>query len=982
MKTAVGIDIGSTTAKIVVVEDGRIIYKCYEKHFSKVREKTIELLIGAKEYLTDREFSMSISGSSGLGIAKAADVPFVQEVYATSEYVRENAPDVDVAIELGGEDAKILFFDKHSQGVEERMNGSCAGGTGAFIDQMATLLDVDIQKLDQLSLEHKTIYTIASRCGVFAKTDIQPLINQGAKKEDIAASIFQAVVDQTITGLAQGHKITGKVMFLGGPLHFLKGLGERFVKTLKLTDDMAIFPSYGLYSVALGCVSYGQKQSIRFRYDDLLHRFLQAGGGEATTRRLEPLFVDPQQYEMFKARHERNSVGMVSPAGYTGDIYIGIDCGSTTTKLCVIDSQNRILYSYYSSNKGNPVDIVKVQLQKIHALFGDRVRIRGAVSTGYGEELIKNAFSLDGGLVETMAHLLAARHFNPKVDFVLDIGGQDIKCFKIRRGAIDDIILNEACSSGCGSFIETFAKSLGKEVEEFATLGLFAEHPVDLGSRCTVFMNSSVKQAQKEGAGIEEISAGLSISVVKNAIYKVIRASSADELGSHIVVQGGTFLNDAILRSFEREIKREVTRPNIAGLMGAYGAALWAKSLGLNETAMIGERELASFIHNSKPIVCGLCNNRCNITVNTFENGRRFLSGNRCERPMGEHKNLDTPNMIAYKNERSRSLVGKEGKLGKIGIPMGLNMYENIFFWHALLTNLGFEVVLSSPSSREVYRRGQDTIPSDTVCYPAKLMHGHVQSLIDQGIRRIFYPCLPYNFDEKTGDNHYNCPVVAYYPELLAANMDSLSTVEYYNWYFGLHRPKDFKKKGYEKFHQEFGIQKEDFYRAVDLAYKAHEDWRRDVIEEGQRAIYYARAHQKKVIVLAGRPYHIDGEINHGIDQLINSLGFVIITEDSIPLDGRMESLKVLNQWTYHARLYNAARYVTEHQDLELVQMISFGCGLDAITSDEVRAILEKGDKLYTPLKIDEINNLGAVRIRLRSLMGAIEERRKTHDTK
>jgi predicted CoA-substrate-specific enzyme activase len=982
MKTAVGIDIGSTTAKIAVVEDGRIIYKHYEKHFSKVREKTVELLTGAKEYLTDKEFSLAISGSSGLGIAKAAQAPFVQEVFATSEYVRGNAPDVDVAIELGGEDAKILFFNKSSQAVEERMNGSCAGGTGAFIDQMATLLDVDIEKLDRLSLEHKTIYTIASRCGVFAKTDIQPLINQGARKEDIAASIFQAVVDQTITGLAQGHKITGKVMFLGGPLYFLKGLGERFVKTLKLTDEMAVFPPYGLFSVALGAASYGQKQPEKFSYNNLLSRFLKAGGGEVTTRRLEPLFADELQYEEFRARHERNQVAMASPVGYTGDVYVGIDCGSTTTKLCVIDSNDRILYSYYSSNRGNPVDVVKEELKKIYALFDNRVNICGAVSTGYGEELIKNAFSLDAGLVETMAHLLAARHFDPKVDFVLDIGGQDIKCFKIQNGAIDDIILNEACSSGCGSFIETFAKSLGKEVEEFAKVGLFAKQPVDLGSRCTVFMNSSVKQSQKEGAGIEDISAGLSVSVVKNAIYKVIRANNADELGSHIVVQGGTFLNDAILRGFEREIDREVTRPNIAGLMGAFGAALFAKGLGLSQSGMIGKDEIASFSHRSKPIVCGLCNNRCNITVNMFENGRKFLSGNRCQRPLGENDDLNIPNMIAFKNERIRSLVSRPGSLGKMGIPMGLNMYENIFFWHTLLTQLGFEVVLSDPSSREGYRKGQDTIPSDTVCYPAKLMHGHVQNLIDQGVRRIFYPCLPYNFNENTGDNHYNCPVVAYYPELLEANMDTISSVQYYSWYFGLHRPEDFKKKGGEIFGHEFGVRKEDFSKAAEAAYKAHENWRKEVMEEGRRAISYARKHNKKIIMLAGRPYHIDGEINHGIDQLINSLGFVIITEDSIPFCGKVKGLRVLNQWTYHARLYNAARYVMKQEDMELVQMVSFGCGLDAITTDEVRRILEKGNKLYTQLKIDEINNLGAVRIRLRSLMGAIEERSKNDESK
>ncbi len=973
MGISIGIDVGSTTAKMVIVNDGEILYKCYEKHFSKVREKTMELIVSAQKIIGHREFTIALSGSSGLGIAKATGLPFVQEVFATAEYVRREEPDTDVVIELGGEDAKILFFDNNSKSVEQRMNGTCAGGTGAFIDQMATLLNVTTKELDNLSLDYKTIYQIASRCGVFAKTDIQPLINQGARKEDIAVSIFQAVVDQTITGLAQGHKIKGKVLFLGGPLHFLKGLGLRFKEALKLSDENAVFPPYALYSVALGSAIYAESESETYTYKKLIDAFLDAAE-EPSTRRLAPLFNDEDEYDAFKSRHKMAAVEKIGVSDLKGGIYLGVDCGSTTTKLVAIDDQCRIFYSFYSSNKGNPVDVVKEQLLRIYELLGDK-KILGAVSTGYGEELIKNAFNLDAGIVETMAHLKAARHFEKDVDFVLDIGGQDIKCFKIKDGAIDNIILNEACSSGCGSFIETFAKSLGIGIEEFAKEALFAKAPVDLGSRCTVFMNSSVKQAQKEGASVGEISAGLSLSVVKNAIYKVIRAASPEELGQHIVVQGGTFLNDAILRSFERELGAQVTRPEIAGLMGAYGAALHAKELSCSFSSIMSEEALKNFTHLAKSAVCGLCNNRCNITINTFDGERKYLSGNRCERPTGKHRGAELPNLYKFKYEAVRGLKGKDGGLGKIGIPMGLNMYENIFFWHTLLTDIGFEVVLSSPSSREIYRLGQDTIPSDTVCYPAKLMHGHVQSLIDQGITRIFYPCLPYNFDEKTGDNHYNCPVVAYYPELLAANMDSLREVSFYNNYFGLHRPKDFKKKGYEFFSHEFGVEKHTFYKAVDKAYEAHEKWRERVIEKGKEAISFARENKKKIVVLAGRPYHIDGEINHGIPELMTSLGFVVVSEDAIPLEGKVKGLKVLNQWTYHSRLYNAARYASTQSDMEFIQIVSFGCGIDAITTDEIRSILEEKEKLYTQLKIDEINNLSAVKIRLRSLIGAVEER-------
>lgn len=970
-----GIDIGSTTAKVIIIEDDNVLFQCYERHFSQVRQKTLEIMKRAKDILDGKSFSVAVTGSAGLGVAKAADIPFVQEVFATSELVRKKIPDADAVIELGGEDAKILFFDRKTGGFEERMNGSCAGGTGAFIDQMATLLAVAPNELDELSQHHQFIYTIASRCGVFAKSDIQPLLNQGASKEDIAASIFQAVVDQTITGLAQGRKIEGKVLFLGGPLHFFKGLQERFVKTLKLSEENAVFPDYALYAVSMGASIYAQEEGNVFHYDDLVTKLENAADEAVTTLRLEPLFHNQEEYDEFCERHKKATIPQKTLEGYAGKAYIGIDCGSTTTKLVVISEQKDILYSYYNSSFGNPVEIVRKQLVRILTECKDRIQICGCAVTGYGEDLIKNAFRTDTGLVETMAHLKAASHFNPNVDFVLDIGGQDIKCFKIRNGVIDNIVLNEACSSGCGSFIETFAKSMGYDAASFAKVGLFAKHPVDLGSRCTVFMNSSVKQAQKEGATIEDISAGLSMSVTKNAIYKVIRATSKDDLGTNIVVQGGTFLNDAILRSFELEIGRNVIRPSISGLMGAYGAALYVKELGLNESTLMTLEELQTFEHQSKTVSCGLCTNNCNLTINTFSGGRKYISGNRCERPLGRKEKKDIPNLFAYKLQKIRSFKGVDGGLGKIGIPMGLNMYENIPFWYAFLTRLGFEVVLSDLSTRSLYRLGQDTIPSDTVCYPAKLMHGHIVNLIQKGVTRIFYPCMPYNFDEKAGDNHYNCPVVAYYPELLQANMKILSTVKFYNGYFGLHRPKDFEKKAYEYFKDEFNISRPLVHQAAKEAYAVYHSWQEEIRNEGQKAIHYAREHGMKIIVLAGRPYHIDPEINHGIDKLMTSFNLVLVSEDAVAHLGNVEKVHVLNQWTYHSRLYNAANYVTTQPDMELVQIVSFGCGIDAITTDEVRSILEAKGKLYTQLKIDEINNLGAIRIRIRSLLAAIDEK-------
>ncbi len=973
MSLNIGIDIGSTTVKVVVMEGKEILFKRYERHFSQVRQKTGELLRAARETVGNRLFRVALSGSAGFGLSKAAGIEFIQEVYATSKAVPFFDPDIDVIIELGGEDAKILFL---TGGVEERMNGTCAGGTGAFIDQMASLLDVTPGELDTLSAGHEKLYPIASRCGVFAKSDIQPLLNQGARKEDLAASIFQAVVDQTITGLAQGRELKGKIAFLGGPLFFFRGLQERFVETLRLTPENALFPELGQFSVAIGTAFYAEEACDETTMDDLLDRIDKATGGVTSTNYLKPLFANEEDYKAFAERHAKATVEERDIESYSGNAYLGIDCGSTTTKVVLISEDDKILYKYYSSNRGNPVTIIREQLITIRRLCGGRIRLCSGVVTGYGEDLIRNAFRVDDGIVETMAHFRAARHFEPDVDFILDIGGQDIKCFKVRNNSIDSIMLNEACSSGCGSFIETFAKSMGYEIADFAERGLFSQYPVDLGSRCTVFMNSSVKQAQKDGASVADISAGLSLSVVKNAIYKVIRAHSPDELGQHIVVQGGTFLNDAVLRSFEREIGRDVIRPNIAGLMGAFGAALYGKAKRQKESTILSLEELENFTHTAKSVTCKGCANHCPLTVNTFSDGGRFISGNKCEKPLGIKNAEKLPDIYEYKLDLIRRLKPVEGPRGKIGIPLGLNMIENLPFWHAFLTKLGFEVIVSPISTRETYNLGRYTIPSDTVCYPAKLIHGHIEWLLQQGIGTIFYPCLTYNFDEHKGDNHYNCPVVAYYPESLHANIAALKNIRFLYPYFGVHRPKDFIKHATAFFMEEFpGITRKDVRLAAGAAYAAYAESRQMVRDKGAEYIRYARSHGKKIAVLCGRPYHIDPEINHGINRLLTSLGMVVISEDCISDLVEPVKVDVLNQWTYHARLYNAAKYVTQNADMELIQLVSFGCGIDAITTDEVRSILESAGKLYTQLKIDEISNLGAVRIRLRSLLGAVAER-------
>jgi len=970
----VGVDIGSTTAKIVIRDGEEVLYKKYERHYSQVRQKTLELLKEAESYLADKKIKIAISGSAGLGVAEIARLQFVQEVYATFALVEKKEPDTEVVIELGGEDAKIIFL---KGGVDERMNGSCAGGTGAFIDQMASLLNVTPDELDEMSLKCKKVYPIASRCGVFAKTDIQPLINQGVSKNDIAASIFMAVVNQTIAGLAQGRKIKGKVMFLGGPLYYNKGLRKAFKDTLKLEDENALFPEYSLYAVALGASIFAEKSEKTYEYGKLIEMMEEAVSQRREVAHMSALFENDVELKEFKERHGKETVEFKDIESYSGDAYLGIDCGSTTTKLVLINDKKEILWHYYNSNKGNPVDVVKEKLTEVRTLCGERIKIRASAVTGYGEQLILNAFHVDRGLVETMAHFMASKQFLPNVDFILDIGGQDIKCIKIKNEAVDSIMLNEACSSGCGSFIETFAKSMGYDSKEFATLGLKGNAPVDLGSRCTVFMNSSIKQAQKDGVSVENISAGISVSVIKNAIYKVIRANSPTELGEHIVVQGGTFLNDAVLRAFEKEIGHNVVRPSIAGIMGAYGAAIYSMGLGLEESTLMSLESLKTFTHTSKAAVCPGCTNHCALTINIFSDGGRYVSGNRCEKMTSKGKIDEKLNLFEFKRQYFLNLTAPfEENKKVIGMPLQLGMYDLAPLWVGIFEDLGFNVKLSGLSSRETYLLGQDSIPSDTVCYPAKIMHGHIEMLVKEKVDAIFAPCLTYNIDEKAGDNHYNCPVVAYYPELLRVNMDILKDVEYMSPFLSVSDEEELARELSISLPENIvKADKKRMLKAVKAGFEKYRKYKEDLYAETERIITRAREMNKKIMVLAGRPYHIDPEISHGIDLLACSLGFAVITEESIaPRVGKVHT-NVLNQWTFHQRLYRAANYAVTQKDMELVQLVSFGCGIDAITTDEVRSIVENAGRIYTQIKIDEITNLSAVNIRLRSLLGALEMR-------
>lgn len=971
-----GIDVGSTTVKTVILDDDEIIYNKYERHFSKVKETVAEQLKIIRDKFKGEKFKIAITGSAGLGIANTSGIEFVQEVYSAFVAVNKSYPDTDVVVELGGEDAKIIFL---TGGVEQRMNGSCAGGTGAFIDQMATLLGVTPDELNELSLKAEKIYPIASRCGVFAKSDIQPLLNQGAKKEDIAASIYQAVVDQTVSGLAQGRKIEGKVLFLGGPLSFLSGLRKAFVTTLKLDNENAVFPELAPCFMAYGSAIQAGQIAEPMTIDEALERILNAKTADNIVVG-EPLFNSKEEYHDFVERHKKSDLKYEDINTYEGDAYLGIDAGSTTTKLVLITPDGKLLYNHYCSNKGQPLDIITEKIKEIYKLSDDRINIVSSAVTGYGEDLIKAGLGIDYGIVETVAHFKAAAHFCPDVDFIIDIGGQDIKCFKIKNNAIDSIMLNEACSSGCGSFIQTFAQAMGYEIADFANLGLFAKAPVELGSRCTVFMNSSVKQAQKDGASVEDISAGLSSSIIKNAIYKVIRAKSPEELGKNIVVQGGTFLNDAVLRSFELEMGRNVTRPAIAGLMGAFGCALYAKEKakadGKKKSNIISSDEIENFSYTQTSAQCGRCGANCNLTIIRFSDGHRFISGNRCEKGAGiKTENLPL-NMFEHKYDiiRYYENIKPENPIAKVGIPLVLSFYDMLPFFHTMFTALGFEVVLSEESTRETYYKGQQTIPSDTVCYPAKLAHGHIESLLEKGVDFIFYPCMSYNVDEGGSDNHYNCPVVAYYPELLKANMPVLNDDNFITPYVDINK-KNHTAKAVSRALKKYGITKSMVYDVLDKAYSNEVRYRRGIETKAKEIIADARSKGQKIIVLAGRPYHIDPEINHGIHKLITSLGLAVITEDSVSNLIDVPPLDVLNQWTYHSRLYRAAEYVSTQPDMQLVQLVSFGCGIDAVTTDEVRAILEENGKLYTQLKIDEINNLGAAKIRMRSLVASLEEK-------
>lgn len=966
----IGLDIGSTTIKIAVLDDaGTLLFSKYQRHYSQIATKILEL---HKELMLKfpalRKARLAISGSAGIGIAESCGLQFVQEVFAEKICTEKLNPQTDAVIELGGEDAKILFLGRH---FDARMNDSCAGGTGAFIDQMASLLNVETTEMNALAQKATTSYTIASRCGVFAKSDIQPLLNQGAAKSDLVASIFHAVASQAVTGLAKGRPIEGRVLYLGGPLTFMSCLRDSFDKILQIKG---VCPENSLYYVAMGA-AFCAEHDVEFA---ALPAKLEAASKEHVFEHMPPLFQNQAEYDAFYKRHSQNAITISTPEN-AREAFIGIDSGSTTIKITVMSPAGELLDSFYQSNKGNPVVAVRDYLTAFYEKY-PRCRILAGAVTGYGEDLIQHAFGIDYGIVETMAHFYAAQYLEPNVDFILDIGGQDMKCLKIHNGAIDNIFLNEACSSGCGSFLQTFAEILGYTAEEFAKIGLFADMPVDLGSRCTVFMNSSVKQAQKDGASVANISAGLSISIVKNALYKVIRPGSKAAIGKHIVVQGGTFLNDCVLRAFELEMGLEVVRPNIAGLMGAYGAALYAQRRYQSNrypSSILKLADLADFQHTVKGVTCGLCNNHCHLTVNSFASGKRFISGNRCERPITHMAPKDDLNLYRQKLELLKNLpVNEQPTRGVMGIPMGLNMYELLPFWQGLLQHLGFKIVTSPIEDKYIYRMGQNTIPSDTVCYPAKLMHGHIKWLLDHGIDHIFYPCMTYNICEQGTENCYNCPVVAYYPEVLHANMRELSKAVFFFDYLGLLHKKVLVQKLYEIFHKAYSdITKEQIKKAVDAAFAAYDAFEAQVKERGQKIITLARRQHRPIIVMAGRPYHIDPKVNHSIDRLITTMGAALVSEDAVSSHVTPKELNtdlhVLNQWTYHSRLYAAAKYVAENPDMHLVQLVSFGCGCDAITADECRRILEANGRIYTQIKIDDIDNLGAAKIRIRSLFSA-----------
>ena len=985
-KLHVGLDIGSTTIKIMVLDDDlKPIYSSYTRHFSDTKKTLSDVLLKFIKDYPDSEFTMSLTGSGALEISRLLNIPFIQEVIACKKAVENLIPQTDVVIELGGEDAKIIYFDKF---IEQRMNGTCAGGTGAFLDQMASLLNTDTAGLNELAKGYKTIYPIASRCGVFAKTDIQPLINEGAAKEDIAVSIFQAVVNQTISGLACGRPIRGKVAFLGGPLSYLSELRKRFIETLELKDDEIIVPKNAHLLVATGA-AFSSTETDFITTDTLKENLKKFENSNYTeSKPLPALFTDKKDYEKFKTRHAKHTVNEAPLENYSGNCYLGIDAGSTTTKLVLINEKNEILYSLYGNNKGNPLTSVIEMLKELYKVLPETAKLRFSGVTGYGEKLIQTGLNIDLNEIETIAHYTAAKEFEPNVSSIIDIGGQDMKYIKIKDDTIDNIMLNEACSSGCGSFLETFAKSLGITIQEFVQEALDAKAPVDLGSRCTVFMNSKIKQAQKEGASVGDISSGLSYSIIKNAIQKVMKVRDVKTLGEHIVVQGGTFYNDAVLRAFELIVGREVVRPNIAGLMGAYGVALLAKQQYIANMDMeyystvLKADELDKLNIKITRTRCNGCENHCLLTINMFDNGKKFISGNRCEKGSGEaSKNKDLPNLYKYKFERLfgyKPLEESEAKRGTIGIPRVLNMYEDYPFWFTFLTNLGFRVIISEKSTRKTYEKGIESMPSESVCYPAKLAHGHIMSLLEQGIKTIFYPCIPYSRKEhEVADNHYNCPIVISYSEVIKNNVEELKNIKYINSFLPIDNTKNLVKviSSLEEF-KEYNFTKKELKEAAEKAEAEYQKYKKDVRDKGQEVLKYIEKNDLRGIVLAGRPYHVDPEVNHGIDTLITSLGLCVLSEDSIENLGEIKPpIRVVNQWVYHSRLYAAADFVGKHDYLEMIQLNSFGCGVDAVTTDQVEEILKSYDNMYTLIKIDEINNLGAIRIRVRSLLASMNKR-------
>ena len=981
-----GIDIGSTTVKVSIIEDGgKLLFADYKRHFANIQETLADLLREGEEKLGALTVEPVITGSGGLTLSKHLGIPFVQEVVAVATSLKDYAPQTDVAIELGGEDAKIIYF---TGGIDQRMNGICAGGTGSFIDQMASLLQTDASGLNEYAKNYKAIYPIAARCGVFAKTDIQPLINEGATKEDLSASIFQAVVNQTISGLACGKPIRGNVAFLGGPLHFLPELRAAFIRTLNLGPDQVIAPDHSHLFAAIGAAMNSDPKTTASLHD-LIERLSHGIKMDFEVKRMEPLFTDEADYEDFKTRHASHDVKKGDLSTYEGNCYLGIDAGSTTTKVALVGEDGSLLYRFYSNNNGSPLATAIRAMQEIHDQLPEKAQIAYSCSTGYGEALLKSALMLDEGEVETISHYYAAAAFEPDVDCILDIGGQDMKCIKIKDGTVDSVQLNEACSSGCGSFIETFAKSLNYSVQDFAREVLFAKNPTDLGTRCTVFMNSNVKQAQKEGASVADISAGLAYSVIKNALFKVIKITNASDLGKHVVVQGGTFYNDAVLRSFEKISGCEAVRPDIAGIMGAYGAALIARERydASKTTTMLPIDKILSLTYKTTMARCQGCTNHCVLTINRFDGGRQFVTGNRCERGLGGNKQKkDIPNLFDYKYHRMfdyEPLTADLAPRGTVGIPRVLNMYENYPFWAVFFRELGYRIVLSPKSTRQIYELGIESIPSESECYPAKLAHGHIEWLIRQGLTYIFYPCVPYERNETPeAGNHYNCPMVTSYAENIKNNVESLTDhkVHFRNPFMAFTNEEILTKRLVEEFTRDQSIPEKEIRAAAHKAWQELIASRQDMEKKGEEVITWLKETGHHGIVLAGRPYHVDPEINHGIPELITSYGFAVLTEDSVSHLGRVDRpLIVTDQWMYHSRLYEAASYVKTQPNLDLIQLNSFGCGLDAVTTDQVNDILTRSGKIYTLLKIDEVNNLGAARIRVRSLIAAIRVREMRH---